>query len=139
MTNQTGSHPVELQIIEWKAQTKRTLYLCTSSGFPVEQLDVRFHVPQAFSFSAYIKSTLVDGMQKEGRVGLSELDPAVLELAETARSSISDYFQGRSAEKARSIVDDWKVRNVYPYQGEPQGSLETAERQVFDMVAVRLQ
>jgi hypothetical protein len=139
VADHAGSHSIELQIIEWKAQTKRSLYLCTSNGFPVDQLEVRFHVPQTFSFSAYIKSSFIDAMQKEGRIGLAELDPIILQSVETARSYIRDYFQSRSAEKARTIVDDWKARNIYPYQGEPQGSLEAAERQVFDMVAVRLQ
>ena len=139
IADEAGSHPVELQVIEWKAPTKRTLYLCTPNGFPVDQLETRFHVPQAFSFSAYIKSSFIEAMQTEGRVGLAELDPAVIQLIETAREAIKDYFQGRSAEKARTIVDDWKARNVYPYQGDPQGAVEIAERQVFDMVAVRIQ
>jgi hypothetical protein len=68
---QAGPHAVELQIVEWKAPTKRTLYLCTSNGFPIDQLEVRFQIPQAFSFSAYLKSSFVDAMQTEGRVGLS--------------------------------------------------------------------
>ncbi len=139
ISDSTGTHSVELQIVEWKAPTKRTLYLCTANGFPIDQIDVRFHVPQAFSFTAYIKSSLIDVMQAEGRAGLAELDPVVEELVEAARTSIKEYFQRRSAENARTIVDDWKARNVYPYQGEPEGSVEAAERQVFDMVAVRLQ
>jgi hypothetical protein len=139
IANQAGSHAVELQIIEWKPQTKRTLYLCTSNGFPVDQLERRFHVPQAFSFSAYIKSSFVEAMQTEGRLGLAELDPVFIQLIETARETIKGYFQGRSAEKAQTIVDDWKARNIYPYQGKPQNAVEAAERQVFDMVAVRIQ
>ncbi|SHM18717.1 ATP-binding protein [Bradyrhizobium lablabi] len=136
---QAGAHAVELHIVEWKKPTKRTLYLCTSNGFPVDQLETRFQVPQPYSFSAYLKSTFVDVMQTEGRVGLAELDPAIIPLIESAREAIRDYFQNRSAERARTIVDDWKARNIYPYQGAPQGSVETAERQVFDMVAVRIQ
>jgi len=115
INNEVGSHAVELQIIEWKAQTKRTIYLCNSNGFPVDQLETRFHVPQAFSFSAYIKSSFFGTMQTEGRVGLAELDPVVLQMIETAREAIKDYFHERSAEKARTIVDDWKARNIYPY------------------------
>jgi hypothetical protein len=71
ISDEAGLHAVDLQIIEWKAPTKRTLYLCTSNGFPVDQLETRFHVPQAFSFSAYIKSSLFEAMQTEGRVGLN--------------------------------------------------------------------
>jgi len=139
ISDEAASHAVELQVIEWKIPTKRTLYLCTSNGFPVDQLETRFHVPQAFSFSAYIKSIFFETMQTEGRVGLAELDPAVIQLIETAREVIKDYFHGRSAEKARTIVEDWKARKIYPYQGDPQGAVETAERQVFDIVAVRIQ
>jgi hypothetical protein len=138
IADQEDSHKVELQIIEWKSQTKRVLYLCTSSGFPVDQVDTRFHVG-SFSFSAYVKSTFFDKMQKEGRIGLAELEPVVHSFIESAREAIKVYFQEREAEKARSIVDEWKERDVYPYRGEPQSTVEKAERQVFDIVAVRLQ
>jgi hypothetical protein len=102
VADQEESHKVELQIIEWKSQTKRTLYLCTSSGFPVDQVDTRFHVG-SFSFSAYVKSTFFDKMQKEGRIGLAELEPVVHSFIESARDAIKVYFQEREAEKARSI------------------------------------
>ena len=33
-------HQVELQIIEWKNQTERTLYLCSEDGFPQHQIEL---------------------------------------------------------------------------------------------------
>jgi hypothetical protein len=61
------------------------------------------------------------------------------EAVETARAAIKDYFRERAAEQARAVVDEWKAADVYPYRGEPQTTVEKAERQVFDIVAVHVQ
>jgi hypothetical protein len=52
-----------------------------------------------------------------------------------AISHIKDHFRKRSAEAARSIVDEWKAENSYPFTGTPESALDVAERQVFDIVA----
>src|SRR5690606_24176059 len=38
------SHGAALEVIEWRNQTRRTLYLCSESGFPLSQVDTRFHI-----------------------------------------------------------------------------------------------
>jgi hypothetical protein len=129
---------VELHIIEWSADTKRTLYLCSAEGFPVDQVETRFHVP-GFSFSAYLKSPYVDRLHNEERIALAEMDPALNGAIEQTRYAIKDYFRDRAAERAQTVVDAWKAADVYPYRGEPQTTVEKAERQMFDIVAVHVQ
>lgn len=139
ITASDGSqHDAELQVIEWRADTKRILYLCSRDGFPLDQFETKFHVP-GFSFSAYLRSSYVEHLQNEGRLGLIELDPPLSGAIERARSGIKDYFRNRAAEKARTVVDVWKADEVYPYEGEPLTTVEKAERQVFDIVAVHVQ
>lgn len=139
ITASDGSqHDAELQVIEWRADTKRILYLCSRDGFPLDQFETKFHVP-GFSFSAYLRSSYVEHLQIEGRLGLIELDPPLSGAIERARSGIKDYFRNRAAEKARTVVDVWKADEVYPYEGEPLTTVEKAERQVFDIVAVHVQ
>ncbi|MCG8271585.1 ATP-binding protein [Aquamicrobium sp. NLF2-7] len=131
-------HDVELEVIEWRTDARRVLYLCSASGFPFDQVETRFHVP-GFSFSAYLKSSYVDELHNEERVALSEMDPLLSASVENARTSIKDYFREKSAEKARSLVDEWIAEDVYPYRGVPQNAVEKVERQVFDIVAVQVQ
>lgn len=139
ITASDGSqHDAELQVIEWRADTKRILYLCSRDGFPLDQFETKFHVP-GFSFSAYLRSSYVEHLQIEGRLGLIELDPPLSGAIERARSGIKDYFRNRAAEKARTVVDVWKADEVYPYEGEPLTTVEKAERQVFDIIAVHVQ
>ena len=133
-----SSHDAELQVIEWRADTKRILYLCSKNGFPLDQFETKFHVP-GFSFSAYLRSSYVEQLQNESRLGLADLDPPLAGAIERARSEIKDYFRNRAAEKARTVVEVWKADEVYPYVGEPQSTVEKAERQVFDIVAVHVQ
>ncbi|MAD38974.1 MAG: hypothetical protein CMO30_00700 [Tistrella sp.] len=131
-------HGVELEVIEWRTDARRVLYLCSANGFPFDQVETRFHVP-GFLFSAYLKSSYIEELHNEERVALSEMDPLLTGAVEEARSTIKDYFRDKAAEKARSLVEEWIAEDVYPYRGEPQNSVEKVERQVFDIVAVQVQ
>lgn len=132
-----GADPADLHIIEWRADTRRTLYLCSNSGFPLDQFETKFHVP-GFSFSAYLKSPYVETLQNEGRLGLAEMDRPLAASIEAARDTIKNYFRDRAAARAKTIVDEWKAENIYPYVGEPQSTVERAERQVFEIVAAHV-
>ena len=50
--------------------------------------------------------------------------------------AVKAYFRDRAAARARTVVEEWKAENVYPYEGEAKSPLEDAERKVFDILAV---
>jgi hypothetical protein len=75
---------------------------------------------------------------KQGRLVLEELDPRVSFFVDKAKAKMREHFRAREAEKAQSLVQGWKEQNIYPYKGEPADPLETAERQVFDVLAVNI-
>lgn len=129
------TYPVRLDIIEWKTVTKRALYLCGEKGLPLKRVDGRFHVG-SFQFSAYVKSSYVSKLQKEGTLELSEMNSAMEKVIAEAQTAINDYFRTRAAKEASSVVQEWKESQVYPYQGEATNRIEEVERQVFDIVAV---
>lgn len=136
--SEEGSHPALLQLIEWKSATKRTLYLCSADGFPLDTSETRFHVP-GFAFSAYLKSDYIGRLHEKGLLGLAELDPRLAEAVDQSREAIKRYFRDRAAADAKSIVDEWKAEQVYPFEGEPITTVEKAERQVFEIVAAQVQ
>ncbi len=113
----------------------RALYLCTETGFPLSQVEMRFHVGP-FDFSAYLKSPFITKLHKNAELDFAEMNPLLLTSTEEARQKIKSYFRSRAAERARYVVEDWKTEQVYPYQGEATSTIEVAERQVFDIVAV---
>ena len=133
-----NSHDVVLDIIEWKNSTKRALYLCSESGFPLSQIEARFHVGD-FHFSAYLKSSYNSQLHQENRLDMAEMVPKLVDLVEAARAKIKDVFRERASERAKTFVEGWKTNNVYPYKGEAATHLEKAERQIFDIVAVTVQ
>lgn len=133
-----NEHPAQLHLIEWRADTKRILYLCSQSGFPLDQVGTRFHVPE-FSFSAYLKSPYIADLHNEGRLSLADMLPGLQQAIENARETIKEHFRKRAAQRARDVVEEWKSVNIYPYKGEPASPVETAERQVFDIVAINVQ
>jgi Histidine kinase-, DNA gyrase B-, and HSP90-like ATPase len=131
------AYPVRLEIIEWRSATNRALYLCNDKGFPLSEVERRFHVG-AYQFSAYLKSEYISNLQKDGSLEVAEMRPAILDSVNEAQQAIRDYFRSRTAQDARTVVEEWKQENVYPYEGDAATQVEQIERQVFDIVAVNV-
>ena len=131
------AYPVRLDIIEWRSATNRALYLCNEKGFPLTKVERRFHIG-SFQFSAYVKSAYILKLQKEGTLELTEMNPLMVVVADEAQEAIKEYFRNRAAQEARTVVEEWKESEVYPYEGEATTRIEAAERQVFDIVAVNV-
>lgn len=131
-----GQHyAANLDVVEWLSATNRALYLCTDSGFPLLELERRFHVGP-FQFTGHIRSAYINRLQAEGTAELSELNPHVTSLIDSAKTAIKAHFRTRAAQDAQNVVTEWKAENVYPYTGEAVTRVEEAERQLFDIVAV---
>ncbi|KVS70173.1 ATP-binding protein [Burkholderia cepacia] len=129
---------LRLHVVEWKTAGERALYLCNEKRFPLLQVERRFHILGRFQFSGYLYSPYLDQAQKDGTVDLAEMQPAIIAAISEAQQAIKDHFRTRAAEEARSVVEEWKEQNVYPFPGEPETAVEKVERQVFDIVATNV-
>lgn len=129
------SYTATLEIVEWRSVTTRGLYLCTEQGFPLTKVSTRFHIGE-FQFSAYLKSLFVTKLHGEAQLDLAEMNPLLNTCIEEAQQAIKTYFRDKAAERARTVVEEWKAENVYPYKGEAESAIEDAERKVFDILAV---
>jgi hypothetical protein len=129
--------PVTLTVIEWKHQVERALYLCDENGISLHALPPNIQAP-GYHFTGYVRSRYIRELDKQGLLVLEELHADVTELITRAKAKLRDHFRSRAAEDAAALVEAWKKERVYPYEGEPQGHVEVAERQVFDVVAVNL-
>jgi hypothetical protein len=133
-----GNYEARLDVVEWRGATQRILYLCNRSGMPLVRVATRFHTPN-FHFSAYLRSEYNEKL-REGDEGLylAEMHAPLAKARDEALERIKEYSFERAAEQARDVVDTWKRENVYPYQGETDDPVERIERQVFDIVALKL-
>ncbi len=133
----TKSHPVKLDLIEWKSATERWFFLCGVHGFPFQRLTPRFHTP-GYRFSAYLKSSYIDDLQERGELDFAEMKQELVDAQDAAAELIKQHFENKEIDAAQTEIDQWKEEKVYPYQVEPQSSVEVAERKVFDIVALNV-
>lgn len=138
ITPDDSGNSFELELIEWRRNTKRMLYLCNEQGFPLAQLETKIQVGD-FPFSGYLKSKYIAELHNENSLELAEMDEILHGKIEEAKYQIKQHFRNKAAARAKSVVDKWKEANVYPYEGQASSAVETAERQVFDIVAVTVQ
>jgi len=132
------AYQAELEVVEWKTDTERMMYLCNSDGFPLHRIAPGIHAP-GFDFSAYLRSRYVSVLHDQGSLDLAELDPRLHEAVENGKEELRNHFKARTSERAQSLVDEWKTEHVYPYPDEePSTPVQAAERIVFDIVATNV-
>jgi len=132
---QDGIFPVDLEIVEWKHLSKRSLQLCTEGGIPLLAAATRFHVAGDHRFSAYLKSPLVTMLYEKRALDFA-VNAELADAIDQARGAIRVASQKRAADVARGIVKRWQDEKVYPFVAEATTDLERAEQQMFDMIAV---
>ncbi|MBI3776850.1 MAG: ATP-binding protein [Gammaproteobacteria bacterium] len=132
---------VDVSIIEWSIPTERALHLCDANGIALHELlaGTKIRAP-GFHFTAYIKSDHFRELDKLNQLGLSEMHPDVQTIVRVATSKVKEHFRRRLVEDRSKIIERWKEEQIYPYEDRPNlDPVETAERQVFDILAVNVQ
>jgi hypothetical protein len=126
-----------LTVIEWRAPSKRALFLCDAAGFTLHEMQPGIQAP-GFSFTAYLKAEYMRELEAEGAFMLEELHPELKTVLAPAKEQLRTHFRRRAAEAAGALVEEWKRQDVYPYTGEPRDVIEEVERKVFDVVALNV-
>ena len=128
----------ELQIIEWKISTKNQIQLCNKAGFPLLPLEKKVKGSGNVSFTAYLKSDHITELNRQGTLGLGELETSLKAPIEEATKHIKDYLIRRKIEQSSDQLEKWKNENVYPYRNAVSGHVEVAEKQMFDFLALNI-
>lgn len=130
-------YSAEVEIIQWKSASERWMFLCGPEGFPFHRVTPKFHTP-GFQFSAYLKSSFIGALQEQGLLDLAEMSAPLQMAYDAASERIKAYFRAKEVEAAQSEIEQWKAEEIYPYRSEPITTVEKAERQVFDIVAINV-
>jgi hypothetical protein len=111
--------------------------LCRNDAFTLKRVKPGVQAP-GFSFTAYLKSDFLEKMQAEGYISVEDMHPGLDCLLNQTREVLRTHFRRRMAELAKSQVDEWKEKNIYPYKDEPINEVAKSERQVFDILALNV-
>lgn len=125
-----------LTVIEWtaKGMGSRMLRLCDEAGSAVTEFQPS--VLPGLSWTAYLKWSGFSDPQLMGVGDLHHPEFSHGEMLTAASMTINHYVADRLDAERGVVVDEWKKEGVYPYVGEPASPIETAERDVFEVVAV---
>ncbi len=131
-------HTFSLEIIEWKEDFPREIFLCDDHGFPFDKYRKTIRGTGDFSYSVYIKSRYIRELNDCGSLQLKEMDETLLKVINEAIRTIKKHFLERTLDQGKTKIDKWKTENIYPYKGEPSNNVEEAERKVFDILALNV-
>ena len=129
--------PAELTVIEWNCATERALYLCDKGGFARDERPPGIQA-KGWNFTAYVKSQLVEELDESNAFALMELHPGMKALLEHTKDALRTHFRRREEEQSAHLVQQWKEEEVYPYKIEDGDPLVQAEREVFNVCAVKV-
>ena len=125
---------VTLVVIEWNEPCDRAIFLCDANGATLHEVEARIHAP-GFNFTAYAKW---EGFRAhETNLLLANMgSPEVGPVIDSIREALREHFRTRASERTRSVVDEWRAEQVYPYLEAPADDIERAEQALFNYVAV---
>ncbi len=125
---------VTLTVIEWKRAVPRALYLCDSNGMALHEIKPGVHAP-GFDFTAYLRWGGFADLGHDlllAEIGHEQITPVV----EAAQTALRSHFKERISSRQRELIEEWKAEKSYPYTDAPKDTIERAERDLFDVVAV---
>ncbi len=126
-----------LKVIEWKLGSHKNLYLCGQTGIVFEEETTGFK-SGSFSHTAYLMSNIIDDLWESNSIDIRTLHPDYNVLRDTAESTLRDLYRQKLVSEAANEIKKLKQDRIYPYEGEAQTVVEEAERQVFDICAVKV-
>ncbi len=135
--NDNNSVDGKLKVIEWKKGSYKNLYLCNRTGVAYEEENSGIK-SVSFSHTAYLQSEIIDRLWDENEIEFRELRADYNVLREAAEKKLRELQRERLAAEASKEVRKLKEEKIYPYQGSPKTAIEEAERQVFDICAVKI-
>ena len=139
-----GEIDLSLKIIEWnfspKKNTKRekqlkNLNLCSLDGCPLYQ-DTLGLETDGRKLSLYVMSDFIKLKQKDGC--LLPVDDDTSRIIAEARLFLKNFLELCETEKRKHFVEQLKKDRIYPYQTEPKTDIEIAERDLFDIIAIKI-
>jgi hypothetical protein len=104
----------------------------------VSYFDKPIGIRTPFNISLFIESPYIDKLHTDSQLGLPEMDAVLSEITNTAKQIARKYSREQLHFRARNFIDELKRDNIYPYEHAPEGQVEIATRQVFDIVALQV-
>ena len=129
--------PAELTVIEWKAPTGRAIYLCDQDGFARDEQPPGIQA-KGYYFTAYLKSKHIAQLDDDNALGMGEMNPTLKAFLDAAKAQLKAHFRQREAVRAADLVREWQDEDIYPYKAAASNPIEEAQREVFDVCAVKV-
>jgi hypothetical protein len=127
------------ELFEWDNLSVKELYFCDSNGFPLHKYDKQIRGTNDFSYSGYIKSDYFAVLKTTNEIEVCEIKNELQPIIRESLRSLKDYFMELYRFSQRSIIDQWKKDEIYPYSDdEDKTEVEKVQEKVFDILALNL-
>jgi len=130
-------YDAKLQIVEWRQNFVRGLYLCDAKGavYYHNKLAVttKGMKPSVYLFSDSLKDVLAG----TGPMAM-ELDPNLNAVLEFCNQQVKKYYRKEQRRLRREKIDSWRVAGIYPFESDADAD-HAPQRSVFDAVAIEIE
>lgn len=132
---------IALKLIEWdfpktKKDTSKRLNLCNNEGCPLFQCNLGINTDK-LNISLYVMSDYIASLNNDNL--LSNFHEDVKTIERQAQEFLRKYLNIEKQEQRKQFIEKLKQENLYPYkEDEVQSSIHSAERELFDVIAVKI-
>lgn len=136
---ESDGKPATVDIVEWTfTPSQRKVLICDDKGFAWHEV-ADTSKNRGLDYTAFIRCEDAKDWAESGRFASGELDDQIKALVDGAKARVREFVRSRLADEAQDLVKQWKAEQIYPYaDDEPLTAIREAERQVFDIVALKV-
>ena len=124
--------------ILWKSGVGKEyhkLFICGKDGVTYDSIAIP---NKKNPISIYIMGEFFDDLHKRGTLAMGMANPYYESFVSQVKDLLRDFINSRFFQDAVEEVKNVKDSELYPYIGESISTIETAERQYFDLLAVEI-
>lgn len=129
--------PLEVDVYEWNLDVDKALYFCNKDGFVLEKRKMNLYT-SGYRISVYVKSAYLEEQYENGNLLLGDFDSNLKKIVEIGRCCAKEYCREKTVIAGQGIIEKWKEEDIYPYSGSASNDIESAERQIFEVVALNI-
>lgn len=135
---QENNHKIKL--IEWKSIKDKEVFFCNQNGAVLDNYDSQKKIRSlGYYFTAYLCSDFIDDFDRKGDLGILGVDNKGNILINEAIDVLNNYFKEKKHAEELARIERWKEEGIYPYNNEYTGSIETVEKDLFDIIATNVE
>ncbi|HDR1123079.1 TPA: hypothetical protein QB222_002213, partial [Pasteurella multocida] len=94
---------------------------------------------QGYNYTVYLCGEIINSLNESDNLSIVDMDENARKLITEAITKLNEYLKEQKEKENSQRITNWIDLNIYPYTASQYTPIEEIEKNLFDMVAVKVE